>query len=132
MSRLPTDREVLQCIYEMYESSYPGKALENGQGENDPFVSIDIREIARKLDCSPELLFGRLFYYLDQKYRYKQDNNAQVNLFHIQIDKKRHAVHFPYLASIYAEHEESFNKQFWPLAISVIALLFSIYTFLHK
>lgn len=69
MSKLPTDRQVLRCIYEMYESAYPGNSLGQAQGENDPYLPIDIPDVAKRLECKPELLFGRLYYYLDAKYR---------------------------------------------------------------
>jgi hypothetical protein len=88
--KLPTDRYVLECIFRMYESSYPG-----ANKSNDPYVAIDIGALAKEIGCNPELLFGRLYYHLDAKYRYKQNNGALVSLFQIQIGGKRHAVQFP-------------------------------------
>jgi hypothetical protein len=95
--KLPTDRRVLECIFEMYEASYLGASR-----ANDPYVAIDVGAVAKELECSPELLFGRLYYHLDQKYRYRQDNGSVVSLFQIQIGGKRHAVQFPYLSAILA------------------------------
>ena len=126
MSNLPTDREVLKCIYEMYESSYPGTSPEAGRGENDPYIAIDVPAVAEKLGCKSELLFGRLYSYLDQKHRYKQDNGALVPLFYLKVGDKRHAVHFPYLAGILASHDEEYRKQMWSLGISLIALVLSV------
>jgi hypothetical protein len=122
MNTLRTDRYVLQCIFDMYQSSYPGPKNASGRGENDPYVSIDVPAIASKLDCNPELLFGRLYYHLDQKYRYKQDNGALVPLFHLQVGDKRHAVQFPYLASILAGLNQDFRRQVIPLGVSFISL----------
>ena len=81
MSKLPTDRQVLRCIYEMYDAAYPGVPPGEVRGENDPYLSIDVYAVAKLLDCKPELLFGRLYYYLDAKHRYKQENGALVSLF---------------------------------------------------
>jgi hypothetical protein len=134
MSMLPTDRHVLESIYKMYESSYPGPRSASGRGENDPYVEIDLQAVAKKLECNTELLFGRLYYHLDQKYRYKQDNGATVSLFQLQIGGKHHAVQFPYLASILAGFNQEFRRfvislgvSFAALGISVASLLVSIF-----
>lgn len=117
MSPLPTDRFVLQCIFDMYEQSYPGE-----KGDNDPYLAIDIPAVAAKLQCSPELLFGRLYYHLDQKHRYKQENGDIVPLFHLKVGEKRHAVHFPYLAAILAGQNQEFRRYALSLVLSAAAL----------
>jgi hypothetical protein len=126
MKKLPTDREVLACIYSMYESSYPGPKLGGPGGENDPFVPIDVPAIAARLKTKPELLFGRLYFHLDPKYRYKQEGGASVNLFLLDVQSKGHSVQFPYLASILAGQEQEYRKLFWSMVFSVSALLISI------
>lgn len=112
----------------MYQSSYPGAPLADGSGENDPYLPIEISAISKKLKYRPELLFGRLYYYLDQKHRYKQENGSLVPLFLLNCKGKGHCVHFPYLVSILAGHQEEHRKQSWALAISVIALVISLAT----
>jgi hypothetical protein len=112
MSKLPTDHEVLRCVFEMYESSYPGAAPDETRGSNDPYVPIDVRAVAAELGCKPELLFGRLYYHLDPKHRYKQDNGALVSLFHLNVQNKGHSVHFPYLAAILAGLSKSIGNSF--------------------
>ena len=126
MNKLPTDRKVLQCIYDMYESSYPGAKVGAGGGENDPYIAIDVPAVAARLKCKPELLFGRLYYDLDFKHRYKQEGGALVPLFYLKVGEKRHAVHFPYLAGILAGHNQEHRKQLWSLGISVVALVLSV------
>jgi hypothetical protein len=126
MSKLPTDRQVLRCIYVMYESSYPGVLAVGERGENDPYLPINIPTIAKKLECKPELLFGRLYYYLDEKHRYKQDNDSLVSLFQLNFLGKGNCVHFPYLASILASHDEEHRKQLWSLALSMVAVALSL------
>lgn len=126
MNKLPTDREILKCIYEMYESSYPGVPPGGARGENDPYMAIDISAVATKLNCKPELLFGRLYYDLDAKHRYKQDNGTLVPLFYLNIKGKGHSMHFPFLAAILAGHDHEYWKQFWSMAFSVLALVLSM------
>jgi hypothetical protein len=118
---LPTDRYILQCIYDMYAAEYPGDMGANGKRVNEPYVPIDIRSVAKRVGMSPELLFGRLYYHLDQKHRYTQDNGALVSLFTIKVGDKRHAVQFPYLASILASQNQEFRRFLLGPSIAVFA-----------
>jgi hypothetical protein len=126
MDKLPTDRDIMRCIYEMYESNYPGATVEAIRGENDPYIEIDIPAIAARLRCKPELLFGRLYYFLDYKHRYRQDDGSLVPLFHPRVGKKEKVINFPYLASILAELDQEYRKQSWSFGFSIIALVLSL------
>lgn len=126
MSALPTDRAILSCIYDMYRNSYPGKPAGSERGENDPYMQVNLKEVAVRLGCNPELLFGRLYYHLDQKHRYKQDNGALVSLFLLNFRQKGHSVNFPFLAAIVAGMNQEHRKTFWSLAFSFFALVISV------
>ena len=110
----------------MHKAAYPGPFGANGRPSNDPYVAIDIHAIAVKLECSPELLFGLLYYHLDHKYRYRQEDGSLVPLFYLQVDGKRHAVNFPCLAAILAERNQEFRRYVLSLSISAFALGISI------
>ncbi|WP_020162990.1 hypothetical protein [Methyloversatilis discipulorum] len=122
MTPLGTDRYILQCIFNMYLRDYPGPREPGGRGANDPYIAIDIHALAHRMKCSPELLFGRLYYHLDQKHRYKRESGAVVSLFTLQAGEKRHAVNFPFLAAILAEKNQEFRRHVLALAISFLAL----------
>ena len=126
MKSLPTDLKILKCIFEMYEPDYPGK--ENGEvrGKNDPYLPIDVSKVASRLGCSPEMLFGRLYYHLDAKHRYSQDDGAKVHLFSLRVGSIMHCVNFPYLAAVLAEGNAEHKRQLWSLAVSITALVLSI------
>jgi len=126
MKKLPSDRKVLRCIYRMYEKEYPGPAGPDGRGSNDPYVPVDVRAVAEHRKCSPELVFGRLYYHLDAKHRYKQDSGAWVSLFQLNFKDQGHSVHFPFLASILAGFEEEHRKLFWSMVFSTAALVISV------
>jgi len=119
---LPTDRYVLECIYDAYKDAYPGALNEASRPKNDPYIAIDIDLVAQKIPCSRELLFGRLYYHLNAKYRYKNPDGSVVPLFELQIADKRHAVQFPYLVAILAGLNQDYRRHLIPLCISVVAL----------
>ena len=125
MKRIPTERQVLRCIYSMYESAYPDILPGAARGNNDPYLPIDVRAVAEKLKCKPELLFGYLYYHLDAKHRYRTGENAHVHLFALQVGNKRHGVNFPYLAALLANHDLEHRRQLWSLALSIVAVALS-------
>lgn len=47
-------------------------------------------------------LFGRLYYYLDKKHGYKQDDGTLVPLFSLKVGEDTHCVNFPLLVSVLA------------------------------
>lgn len=126
MKALPTDREILKHIYEMYQVFYPGKSPGKERGENDPYLPIEIPQIASRMGCSAEMLFGRLYYHLDAKYRYTQDNGGNVHMFLIAVGSKRHCVNFPYLVAVLAEKDLDHRRQLWSLGLSIAALALSV------
>ena len=107
----------------MYESTYPGKEPGETNGKNDPYLPIKVHDVATRLGCSPEMLFGRLYYHLDEKYHYTQDNDAQVHLFSLKVGSVMHCVNFPYLAAVLAEKNEEHNRQLWPLGVAIAAMI---------
>lgn len=119
---LPTERQVLRCIYDMYESSYPGKLA----GVGGTMIPIDIHAVAPRLRCKPELLFGYLYYHLDHKHRYSSGENAHVHLFAPRAGELHHAVNFPYLAAILAAQDQEHSKFIWSLGVSLVALALSV------
>jgi len=66
-----------------------------------------------------------LYYHLDAKYRYKQDNGARVDLFVLNLRDQGNGIHFPFLASLLAGLEEEHRKLFWSMLFSVTALILS-------
>lgn len=120
-NKIPTERQVLCCIYQIYESSYPGTK----SGENDPYIAIELTKVAEKLKCKPELLFGYLYYHLDAKHRYKVGENTYTHLFSLAVGDKRHAVNFPYLAALLANHNLEHRRQLWSIGLSILALILS-------
>ena len=109
----------------MYEASYPGIPLGATRGDNDPYLSIDVKAVAEKLGCKSELLFGYLYYHLDAKHRYKQSEGVSVPLFSLKVGDKRHGVNFPYLSALLANHDLEHRRQLWSVGLSLLAVAMS-------
>lgn len=123
-SSIPTERQVLRCIYDMYESKYPHEIENSTLGQ--VMVPIDIDGVASKLGCDKRLLFGYLFYHLDHKHSYKTGENSSVHLFAPRVGDLRNAVNFPLLAAILAGHDQEHSKFAWSLGVSLVALALSV------
>lgn len=128
MKRPPTDREILQKIHDKYLDKFGG--FDRGDPEAERvskiYVPIDCAAIADELGVNPDIVFGRLYYHLDKKYGYTQDNGSKVHLFTPAVGKDRHAVNFPMLSAVLAELRQSWFRFTVPLVISGIALVVSL------
>ena len=129
MKRVPTDLKILKCIFDRYYAEFSSFEKSNPSRESKVYVCIDIREIAISLKTDPDIVFGRLYYYMEDKYRLVKPNGSEVNFFRFVQgvgSKERHQVQFPMLVSVLASLQESNARYFWPLLISVISLIFSL------
>lgn len=120
--RVPTERQVLRCIYDMYEPFFPAE----GSAAGKVFVQIDIEAIAQRLRCEKNILFGYLYSYLDRKYRYQTGESTFVHLFAPRAGELKHAINLPYLAAILASLDQEHSKFTWSLGVSLVALALSV------
>lgn len=124
MTKLSTDREILECIYSDYANFFHEVNFTEDKDSSKIYVPINIQTIAQRLDNDAHVLFGRLYYHLDHKYRYKQENGALVHLFAFKVAEERHCINYPYLAAILSEYREQHStnrKNFW-LAMAALVL----------
>ena len=88
-------------------------------------------KLQKKLNAQPELVFGRIYYHLNQKYSYRDADGVLVNLYVLLFRDKNDnviiekSIQFPLLSSILAGLNEERMKFITPLTISVFALIFS-------
>ncbi|AEE23945.1 hypothetical protein Glaag_3009 [Glaciecola sp. 4H-3-7+YE-5] len=121
-----TDRKLLKTIYDLYEKDYLNFEKDNPNRSAKIYVPIDCDLVAEKLSTEPGLVFGRLYYHLDKKHRYKQENGSSVHLFALRVGSDINSIHFPLLASVIAELDDSFRRFTIPLVISSLAFLVSL------
>ena len=127
MSKTFTDRYLLRRIYDRYYDDFASFDRKDPNRDTKIYVPIDCEAIAKEFDTDPDIIFGRLYYHLERKYGYKKDDGSVVHLFAMDIGKDRHVVHFPMLAAVLAELEQSYYRFLVPLWVSLVALVFSVF-----
>jgi hypothetical protein len=145
MKRVPTDREILEVIYARYYAKYTevSSGLDIQASDNKIYLPVDLAAVATELGVDGNIVFGRLYYYLDRKYAYQtqgtsEKKGAWVHLFWLRFDSPQqgnHWINFPVLASVLASLQEDDRRVKWTrniaigsLAVSVVALALSAAT----
>jgi hypothetical protein len=105
--KLPSDRIILQAIYDKYHESFLNFEANMADRESKIMVPIDCEAIADQLRVHPEIVFGRLYYHLQREHGYKRDEGEpRVAFFVIEAGSRRHCVNLPLLASVLAGLQE--------------------------
>jgi len=133
MSRIPTDLEIMEELYERYFESFRKYATEDPDRIARIRVPINVQEVAEACGVEEDMIFGRIFYHFNKKYSYK-DEKGNVTTFFITDKFEGLSVNFPIVASVLAdlrtEKRKTDNFLFISssaLAMSVIALLIAIF-----
>lgn len=130
MRRLPTDLQMLNAIYNRYYDAFAAYTDEKPNRGAKIYVPIDIDAIAGEFGVDADLIFGRLYYHLDKKHGYKDDDGSRVPFFTPRVAGDRHCVNFPYLAAVLADLRDENRKFKLATTIAVVSLLVSITSFL--
>jgi hypothetical protein len=127
-NKIPTDLELLSFIYNHYYEEYSSFIEEDNTRSSKIYVPIDCKVIAAHFKVDNDIIFGRLYYYLENKYRYKQDGGAWVNFFAFNFGSDSKCINFPYMASILAELADQQSKYLTTVKVSIVAIVLSIAT----
>ncbi len=129
----PTDRKILEAIYEQYYEEFASFDEAHPSRSSKIFVPLDLTALAQKLGVDPDIVFGRLYYDLENRYGYRTGDQSRVTLFGIKVGGERHVINFPYMASILAglrddqrRHTTATTIASFSAAIAVCALIVSI------
>lgn len=124
----PSDLKILNAIYSLYYEEFKNFTqepdVENGR-VSKIYVPINCKVIAKKLDVDNDIVFGRLYYHLEQKYGY-ENGESKVAFFSLGVGSDRHCVNFPLLASVLAGLQEESSKFQWATILSGLAVVISI------
>ena len=139
MQKPPTDRKILKAIYTRYYEQYAAYDKEDPDRRSAKiWMPIDIDALAAHLALERDILFGRLYYHLNNRYGYavgdqrpgKEEAEMRIDLFALRVGKDHHCIHFPLLASVLATLEDENKKYRLATALSILAFGISLITFL--
>lgn len=130
MAKLMSDRALLDQIYNDYYATFCDFGDDNKTRSSKVYVPIDCVKLAQYFDIDEDIVFGRLYYHLDKKHGYIQSDGVQVPLFSIRSGTDRHVIHFPLLAAVLANMQESNFRFILPIVLSSTALVLSVASFL--
>ena len=124
--KVPTDLEILSKIYDMYYEEFSNftRGEENGR-QTKIYLPINCAAIASELGVDADIVFGRLYYHLNNQYGYRKNDGSNVPFFELMVGSDSKCVNFPLLASVLAglqDENRKFTNNFW---ISVVAIVVS-------
>ena len=122
MSTIPTDLHILDAIHDRYYDEFKSFDKNTKTRSLKIHVPIDIQSIADDLSIDGDIIFGRLYYDLEQRYGYKNDDGSRVCFFSLEVGGERHAINFPYAASILARLRDENKKYRTAIVIAIISL----------
>ncbi|HAU0215230.1 TPA: hypothetical protein JBF21_07050 [Legionella pneumophila] len=114
--KLPSDYQILKAIYKLYLKEFINYSNKEKARDNKVYVPIDCKKIAEHLNVDPDMVFGRLHYYLTDKYSYKKNDGSMVYLFTTFELKEKNCINFPLMTSILAgmyQDKLRFNLSTW-------------------
>jgi hypothetical protein len=121
-----TDLNILSFIYDHYYDDFCSYDTDESIRASKIYVPIDCEKVAKHFGLNGDIVFGRLYYHLANKYKYQHAPNVTVKIFEFEADGDPKCVHFPYLASVVSELKLE-NKRFkQTLQASIIAVVISI------
>jgi hypothetical protein len=123
--RLPTDRQILEAVYRRYYSTFAQFSREGDGRETKVHVPIDVASIAAGFGVDADIIFGRLYYHLEQKYGYEGSGKVRVPFFSLQVGADRHCVNFPLLASVLASLRTEHLRFRLATTLSIISIVIS-------
>lgn len=131
--KVPTDLEILNTIYDAYYKEFQDYTSGAANRRSSKiYVPIECRLIAKKLNVDADIIFGRLYYHLEQKYGYTRADGSKVSFYSKKVGPDDSCVNFPLLASVLAglqEENGNFRLSIWlssvAIVISIAALFFS-------
>jgi hypothetical protein len=129
--RLPTDRMILETIYDRHSRQY--EAVSRGDdtqsSDNRIYIPVDLAAVAAELGADGNIVFGRLLHYLDRKHAYRNEQDGSwTYLLWLRFDRPegRHWINFPLMASVLAGLQEDHRRVLWTRNLAIAAFVVSV------
>lgn len=79
--KVPSDLDILEAIYKEYYQAFTSYEKGDDSRKTKVYVPIDCSKIAKLLKTNGDIVFGRLYFYLQNKYGYKKNNGLNMDFF---------------------------------------------------
>ncbi len=122
---IPTDEDLLANIYTKYLKTFSDWSEEDKTRVAKIWVPIDIDSMAKKYRCDPDLIFGRLYYHMNEKYGSRNGDGQDVNFFKMRLAKDRHVLNFPLLTSVLADLQDDRKRFIVSTRMAALSLVVS-------
>ena len=126
MKRSPTDLKILDAIYDRYYDVFSNYEKDPSSRSSKIYVPIDIALVAKDLRMDGDIIFGRLYYHLEDRYGYAHEDGSRVHFFAMQLGGDRHCVNFPYVASVLANLRDEDRKFNIAISVAIASLFVSV------
>lgn len=123
--RLPTDQDVFEYIYKNYFDDFVMNDW-NKNRSTKIYVPINCKQIADYFKTDGDIVFGRLYYYLNNRYSYINDENSKVYLFALKVGQDFHCINFPLLTSILSSMRRENKILKVNIVLTIISLMIAI------
>lgn len=122
---IPTDETLLATIYKRHLKAFSEWSEDNKTRVTKIWVPIDIDELGKKFRCDPDLIFGRLYYHMNEKYGSSTGDGQDVNFFNMRLANDRHVVNFPLLTSVLADLQDNRKRFIISTRLAALSLVIS-------
>jgi len=122
---IPTDETLLATIYKRHLNDFSDWSEENKTRVTKIWVPIDIEALGKRFRCDPDLIFGRLYYHMNEKYASSTGDGQDVNFFNMRLANDRHVVNFPLLTSVLADLQDNRKRFIISTRVAALSLVVS-------
>jgi hypothetical protein len=122
--RPPTDFELLRAIYVRHDDDFHANSASR---ETRVYQPIDIPAIAKSLEATEDMVFGRLYHDLDQKYGERAEpEKARKAFFTPKAGSETHCVNWPLMVGVLARLWEERRRNFVTLGLSIASVVIAL------
>ena len=123
---LPTDLELLRAIFDEHYDAFVAYTDDKPNRDNRMWVPVNLDAIAKRFGTDSPMIFGRLYYHMNQKYGEVQLDGTRLDFFQLVVGRDSHCINFPFLASVLADLQQDQRRFAVATGIAVLSLVVSL------